>query len=233
MRLLWPRKPGPVIPLTRSAHRAALLHKDGFRQHHMNPLIAVHQFSNVHVAGHASEHVSFIPAQVFFRYQKIDHFPHRNARGFIQLLVEAHADVMRGRLCARVFLVGAFLTMNCSVPCKEVSRAVMSTSPFPWPTWPSPTSNNAPGAKTGRYSVAPATSSLLSILPACRLGGALSMRPNSGGGATPMLPKKGCSGISIPGANLATMRSLSSGIIFILRYGKSSGRNPRVGPKAL
>ena len=39
-------------------------------------------------------------------------------------------------------------------------------------------------------SVVPATSSLLSMLPACIQGGALLSLP-ADGGATPMLPKKG------------------------------------------
>ena len=74
---------------------------------------------------------------------------------------------------------------------------------------------------------------MLSRLPPCRPGGALSMRPIEGGGATPMLPKKGRSGTSIPSANLATMRRESSGMIRVREYGKSSGRKPRPTPKAL
>ena len=106
-------------------------------------------------------------------------------------------------------------TISWKVPTRDVSSAVMSTSPFPWPACPSPTSNSAPRANTGMKSVVPATSSLLSRLPACIHGGALLTRPEASGGATPMLPKKGCSGISIPGANRATIRPSSSGMIFM------------------
>src|SRR3989442_147740 len=49
------------------------------------------------------------------------------------------------------------------------------------------------------YSVVPATRSLLSRLPAWVPGGVLLTRPISGAGATPMLPKNGRSGITIPG----------------------------------
>src|SRR5271168_174581 len=66
------------------------------------------------------------------------------------------------------------------------------------------------------YSVVPATRSLLSRFPAMIQGGALLKRPALSGGASPMLPKKGCSGMSIPGAKCATMCWASSGIILIL-----------------
>ena len=36
-------------------------------------------------------------------------------------------------------------------------------------------------------------------------GGLLLTRPSSGGGATPMLPKNGFSGITMPGANVAVI----------------------------
>ncbi len=68
------------------------------------------------------------------------------------------------------------------------------------------TENSAPRMCTGMYKVVPATNSLLSKLPAWIHGGALLMRPNPSGGATPMLPKNGRIGISTPGAKRATMR---------------------------
>jgi len=46
-------------------------------------------------------------------------------------------------------------------------------------------------------------------------GGALSIRPMVAGGATPMLPKNGRSGTSIPSANRATIRPGSRGMIRI------------------
>ena len=81
--------------------------------------------------------------------------------------------------------------------------------------------------------VVPATSSLLSRLPAWMPGGALLIRPEASGGATPMLPKNGRSGISIPSANRATIFSRSRGMIRIFERGKSSGIAPLRGPKAL
>ena len=62
-------------------------------------------------------------------------------------------------------------------------------------------------------SVLPATSSLLSMLPACLPGGLLLTRPSSGAGATPMLPKNGRSGITIPGANCAVIFFASIGMM--------------------
>ena len=60
----------------------------------------------------------------------------------------------------------------------------------------------------------PATSSLLSRLPACRPGGLLLTRPSSGAGATPMLPKNGLSGMTMPGMNSAVIVVRSSVMIF-------------------
>ena len=77
------------------------------------------------------------------------------------------------------------------------------------------------------YSVVPATSSRLSRLPACRAGGLLLTRPSSGAGATPMLPKNGRSGITMPGAYSAVIVFLSSGMIFdATERSQFSGRNP-------
>ena len=65
--------------------------------------------------------------------------------------------------------------------------------------------------------------SLLSRLPAWVPGGALLTRPAASSGATPMLPKKGCSGSSMLSENFATLRFVSSGMIFIEPLAKSSG----------
>ena len=65
------------------------------------------------------------------------------------------------------------------------------------------------------------------MLPAKRLGGLLLTRPTSGGGATPMLPKNGLSGMTMPGKNSAVIASRFSATIFwpTLRS-QFSGRNP-------
>ena len=69
--------------------------------------------------------------------------------------------------------------------------------------------------KIGMYSVDPATSSRLSRLPAWRPGGLLLTRPISTAGATPMLPKNGFSGITIPGTNSDVIVLLSSWRILV------------------
>ena len=57
--------------------------------------------------------------------------------------------------------------------------------------------------------------------------------PRFSGGATPMLPKNGRMGMSMPGAKCAIIFSLSSGMILVRAYGKSSGRNPAPGRNVL
>ena len=117
-------------------------------------------------------------------------------------------------------------TMNCNLPINEVSMAVISTSPFPCAAWPSPISNKAPFTNTGIKSLLPATNSLLSKLPAFFHGGALFHLPTSFAGATPMLPKKGLSGIRILVKKEPIICCLSSGIIVIFLSKISSDKNP-------
>jgi hypothetical protein len=45
----------------------------------MNSLVAIHQFGDVHVAGHADQHVGIFAAHLLLCGQEIDHLPHRDA----------------------------------------------------------------------------------------------------------------------------------------------------------
>ena len=65
------------------------------------------------------------------------------------------------------------------------------------------------------------------MLPAMRLGGLLLTRPSAGDGATPMLPKNGFRGTTIPGKNSAVIASRLSGTIFCgTARSQFSGRKP-------
>src|SRR6476620_3764160 len=86
-----------------------LLYKNSLRQHHVNALVAVDQFGDVHVTGHAGEHVSVVAAEALGADQKVDHLAHGDARGFMQLRMKSHADVMRGRFRTRIFLAGTLV----------------------------------------------------------------------------------------------------------------------------
>ena len=55
------------------------------------------------------------------------------------------------------------------------------------------------------------------------------MRPQPGGGATPITPKKGRSGRSSPQDSRATLRSRSSGMVVMRALGNSSGSVPESG----
>ena len=57
-------------------------------------------------------------------------------------------------------------------------------------------------------------------------GGVLLTRPAAGGGATPMLPKNGRSGITMPGAKSAVIFFRSIGMIFVLFGLQFSRRKP-------
>jgi hypothetical protein len=53
------------------------------RQHYMHSLVAIHQFGDVHVAGHADQHIGIFAAHLLLRGQEIDHLPHRDAGRFV------------------------------------------------------------------------------------------------------------------------------------------------------
>ena len=78
----------------------------------------------------------------------------------------------------------------------------------------------------------PATSSLLSMLPPCIQGGAESYLPPDGG-AMPMLPKKGCSGMSMPGAKWPIIFWRSSGMILRFAVGKVVGEEAATGAEGV
>ena len=63
--------------------------------------------------------------------------------------------------------------------------------------------------------VEPATSSLLSMLPPWIQGGAEFHLPADSGGAMPMEPKKGWSGMVMPGAKSAIILVRSRGMILV------------------
>src|SRR5579864_2028972 len=100
----------PAAPRPRMTTRLMrLLYKDRFWHHYVNALVAVDQLGNVHVAGDAGQHVSIVAGQVLGADEEIDHLAHGNARGLMQLRMKAHADVMRGRFRARIFLSRTFV----------------------------------------------------------------------------------------------------------------------------
>ena len=100
-------------------------------------------------------------------------------------------------------------TERRKVPDRPVSSAVMQTSPSPCTPWPSPAMNSAPSLNTGKYSVVPGFNSLLSMLPPKARGTAEPQRPQALGGATPMMPKNGSSGSSVPQGSVQTLRARS------------------------
>ena len=101
-------------------------------------------------------------------------------------------------------------TVSRNVPDRPISSAVMQTSPSPCMPWPSPAMNSAPSLNTGRYSVVPGFSSLLSMLPPNARGTGDPQRPHAFGGATPMMPKNGSSASSVPHGRVATPRAWST-----------------------
>ncbi len=62
------------------------------------------------------------------------------------------------------------------------------------------------------------------------LGGLLLMRPTSGAGATPMLPKNGFSGMTMPGRKVAVMFLRSSRMMVCGRPGSQFSRTKPLQP---
>ena len=73
------------------------------------------------------------------------------------------------------------------------------------------------------------TSSLLSMLPPMARGMTEVMRPQFGGGATPITPKNGLSLSLPPHGSVTVPACLSIGRIFMTKSGKSSGMVPSSG----
>src|SRR5580692_3252644 len=62
------------------------------------------------------------------------------------------------------------MTSTVNWTSKDVSMAAPMISPSPWAACPSPIMNSAPGSNTGKYRVAPCTTSLKSMLAPCAPG---------------------------------------------------------------
>ena len=98
-----------------------------------------------------------------------------------------------------------------TVTSAQISIPVMETSPSPIDACTSPNPKSAPGTFTGRCTVAPARTSLLSMFPPCGPG-----RPVSTGapsGAVPITPTIGRAGNRI--VSLKTIWSSRTGTIFV------------------
>src|SRR6185312_14997989 len=76
--------------------------ENGFRHHDMHALVVVHQLGDVDVAGHADQHVGVVAAYVLVPHEEVDHAGDRLVRGDGKVVVEAHADVVRGCFGVRV-----------------------------------------------------------------------------------------------------------------------------------
>ncbi len=110
--------------------------------------------------------------------------------------------------------IGVFSSGRSSTESVSSSRssghsiAVCETSPSPWRACPSPAEKSAPSTGIGRNRVVPATSSVQSMLPPQRRGGAVGCTPGSGGGM-PITPGNGRSSTSRPCGSRPTPASAS------------------------
>ena len=105
--------------------------------------------------------------------------------------------------------------------------AVKLISPFPWAAWESPDQNKPPLTHTGKYKVVPSVKSRISILPPNSPGKTLVYWPGSAR-ATPIVPGNGLRGISMPGPNSATLRTVSRYKYFTWPSWKSFGNCPNM-----
>ena len=132
--------------------------EEGFGAHDVDAALGVDELGDVDVAGGGDEGVGVVAASArgawggWLLREEGDHVADGHLGGGLEVGVEAHGDVL-----SRGFAAGpekrvpgwALWTMNWKVPVSWVSSAVMSTSPLPWPAWPSPTSKLAPLELTG------------------------------------------------------------------------------------
>ena len=140
--------------------------EDRLRQHRVHTFYTIHYLRDVQIRRSAGEHVGIVARQATRRYQIVDHLPGGAARRLVQAFMKSHRDEVCGVSARGQRSFISFRTVKRNTPVKFVSIAVRQTSPSPSAACPSPTANRAPGACTGMYSLAPATSHLLSRLPA-------------------------------------------------------------------
>src|SRR6185437_16684992 len=69
--------------------------------HHVYAFVAVNEFGDVKVGGDAREHVRVVAGDVFFGDEEIDHLADGERGAGVQIVVEAHGDVVRGRFGSR------------------------------------------------------------------------------------------------------------------------------------
>ena len=133
--------------------------EEGFGAHDVDAALGIDELGDVDVAGDGDEGVGVVAGEVGvvgdLLGEEGDHVADGHLGGGFEVFVEAHGDVLGGGFGAgpeEMWALSpgwALWTMNWKVPVSWVSRAVMSTSPLPWPAWPSPTSKRAPLALTG------------------------------------------------------------------------------------
>src|SRR5439155_19117673 len=75
--------------------------KDGFGEHHVDAFVAVDEFGDVEIGGDAREHVGIVAREMLFRDEEIDHLADGERGAGVQVIVEAHGDVVRGCFGAR------------------------------------------------------------------------------------------------------------------------------------
>ncbi len=116
----------------------------------MDAFVAVDQFGDMEIGGDAGEHIGVVAGEMFLGHEEIDHFADGERGAGVQVIVQAHGDVVGGGFGARPFQVQVFADDELegaderSFEGGNVHFAVALS-----PAWPSPTSKSAPGVCTG------------------------------------------------------------------------------------
>jgi hypothetical protein len=132
--------------------------EEGLGAEDVDAVVGVDELGDVDVAGGGDEGVGVVAGEVgvvgVLLGEEGDHVADGHLGGGLEVGGEAHGDVGGGGFGAGpeealASVASPLWRMNWKVPVRKVSRAVMSTSPLPWPAWPSPASKRAPSAWTG------------------------------------------------------------------------------------
>ena len=168
--------------------------------------------------------------------QEFDHVAHRVLGGFLQILAESHGDIV-GRAFPRAARASVPVLVDDKAgrfPLRVgLERGDIDLAVALGGVAVAGLEQRALDAPTGIYSVVPATSSLLSMLPACANGGALSILPPAPAAPRPCCRKTDAAESRFLGAKFAIIALRSSGMILLRLYGYSIGRKPRPRPKPL
>src|SRR4030095_10419163 len=91
----------PKVKCGWSAHRVGSLFEERFRQRRVNPLGGIDRLRDVQIRRQRAQHVGILARHLSRHEQEINHLANGQPRGFVQVFVQSHGNVVRRRFSPR------------------------------------------------------------------------------------------------------------------------------------